>query len=394
MQVQGFSAAATAAGIKYAGRPDLGLIFSAVPATAAGVFTTNRVKAAPVLLDRERLRAGQAQAILVNSGNANACTGAAGMAAAQTCSALTAQVLGIDEALVQLASTGVIGLPLPLAPFEQALPGLAKSLAADRLREVARAMMTTDLVEKITSATVHIGGVPVRLAAMAKGSGMIRPDMATMLCFVLSDARIAPQTLDRLLHQAADESFNTITVDGDTSTNDTVLVLANGLAGNPCIDADNPEGVQVFGEALTRVCRELALKIVADGEGASKLVHIRVTGARTRAEARSAAQTIAESPLVKTAFFGADANWGRIIAALGRSDCGFRQDEVDIAFDSVLLVRKGQGLGPEAEQEATAVLKQKEFSLTVSLAEGTASAEVHTCDLSFDYVKINADYRS
>ena len=232
MRVQGFTAAATAAGIKYANRADLGLIFSRVPAAAAGVFTTNRVKAAPVLLDRERMRAGRAQAILVNSGNANACTGEAGMRAAQACSALTAQALGIDEQLVQVASTGVIGQPLPLEPFEKAVPELVNNLGADRLCEVARAMMTTDLVEKTVSTQVSIKGVPVTLAAMAKGSGMIRPDMATMLCFILSDAKITAPVLSRLLHRAVDESFNTITVDGDTSTNDTAMVLANGLAGN------------------------------------------------------------------------------------------------------------------------------------------------------------------
>lgn len=282
MRVQGFTAAATAAGIKYANRADLGLIFSRVPAAAAGVFTTNRVKAAPVLLDRERMRAGRAQAILVNSGNANACTGEAGMRAAQACSALTAQALGIDEQLVQVASTGVIGQPLPLQPFEKAVPELVNNLGADRLCEVARAMMTTDLVEKTVSTQVSIKGVPVTLAAMAKGSGMIRPDMATMLCFILSDAKITAPVLSRLLHRAVDESFNTITVDGDTSTNDTAMVLANGLAGNPCIDEHNPEGLQLFGEALTGLCRELALRIVADGEGATRLVHVRVTGARTR----------------------------------------------------------------------------------------------------------------
>lgn len=394
MRVQGFTAAATAAGIKYANRADLGLIFSRVPAAAAGVFTTNRVKAAPVLLDRERIRAGRAQAILVNSGNANACTGEAGMRAALACSALTAQALGIDEQLVQVASTGVIGQPLPLQPFEKAVPELVNNLGADRLREVARAMMTTDLVEKTVSTQVSIKGVPVTIAAMAKGSGMIRPDMATMLCFILSDAKITAPVLNRLLHRAVDESFNTITVDGDTSTNDTAMVLANGLAGNPCIDEHNPEGLQLFGEALTGLCRELALRIVADGEGATRLVHVRVTGARTRTEARSAAQTIAESPLVKTAFFGKDANWGRIIAALGRSDCGFRQDEVSIFFDDVLLVERGMGLGAAAEARATAVLGQKEYTVTVGLAEGTCEAEVHTCDFSFDYVRINADYRS
>lgn len=394
MRVRGFSAAAVAAGIRYASRLDMGLIVSEVPAVAAGVFTTNRVKAAPVRLSMERLRSGRAQAVLVNSGNANACTGARGMAAARESSALVAQALGIDEQLVQVASTGVIGQPLPLPPFARGVPELKAQLSGDKLEEVARAIMTTDLVEKTASATIVVQGVPVTLYGMAKGSGMIRPDMATMLCFVVSDAQIVFPVLDRLLREAVDASFNTITVDGDTSTNDMVLALANGMADNPWIDEDNPEGVRLFGEALQAICRELALKIVADGEGATKLAHIRVEGARTRAEAINAAQTIANSSLVKTAFFGEDANWGRIMAALGRSDCGFQEERVSIAFDQVLLVEQGMCLGAEAEARATEVLRQKEFTVTVRLQEGLADAEAHTCDLSCDYVKINASYRS
>lgn len=394
MQVQGFTAAATAAGIRYANRLDLGLIYSQVPAIAAGVFTTNRVKAAPVQLSMERLRSGKAQAILVNSGNANACTGAAGMEATLATSAMAAQALGIDEALVQVASTGVIGQILPTKPFASTIPALAGNLSGSQLDDVARAIMTTDLVEKTVATTVDIMGTPVTLYGMAKGSGMIRPDMATMLCFILTDAQIVFPVLDRLLREAVDESFNAITVDGDTSTNDMALILANGLANNPWLDEDNPEGVRVFGDALRAVCQELALKIVADGEGATKLVHIQVNGARTRAEAINAAQTIANSALVKTAFFGEDANWGRIIAALGRSDCHFQEDRVDISFDTVLLVERGLCLGAEAEARATAVLKQKEFTVTVALHEGSADALVHTCDFSFDYVKINASYRS
>ncbi|NLZ18414.1 MAG: bifunctional glutamate N-acetyltransferase/amino-acid acetyltransferase ArgJ [Desulfobulbaceae bacterium] len=394
MQVQGFTAAATAAGIRYANRLDLGLIYSEVPAIAAGVFTTNRVKAAPVQLSMERLRSGKAQAILVNSGNANACTGIPGMEATLATSAMAAQALGIDEALVQVASTGVIGQILPISPFSNAISALAGNLSGSQLNDVARAIMTTDLVEKTVTTTVDIMGTPVTLYGMAKGSGMIRPDMATMLCFILTDAQIVFPVLDRLLRAAVDESFNAITVDGDTSTNDMALILANGLANNPWIDEDNPEGMRAFGDALRAVCQELALKIVADGEGATKLVHIQVNGARTKAEAINAAQTIANSALVKTAFFGEDANWGRIIAALGRSDCHFKEERVDISFDTVLLVERGLCLGAEAEAKATAVLKQKEFTVTVSIHEGSAHALVHTCDFSIDYVKINASYRS
>lgn len=394
MQVQGFTAAATAAGIRYANRSDLGLIFSQVPAVAAGVFTTNRVKAAPVVLSMERLRSGKAQAILVNSGNANACTGAPGMEAARATSAMAAQVLGIDEALVQVASTGVIGQPLPREPFSKSVPGLAGSLSGSNLGDVARAIMTTDLVEKEAGATVNINGTPVNIYGMAKGSGMIRPDMATMLCFILTDAQIVFPVLDRLLREAVDESFNAITVDGDTSTNDMALVMANGMAGNAWIDEDNLEGIRIFDEALRGICRDLALKIVADGEGATKLVQIKVQGARTRTEAFDAAQTIANSALVKTAFFGEDANWGRIIAALGRSNCTFQEERVDIFFGDVLLVEQGLCLGTEAETRATAVLKQKQFGVTVELHEGSSEAVVYTCDFSFDYIKINASYRS
>jgi len=394
MRVKGFSAAAIKAGIRYADRLDLGLIYSQVPAVTAGTFTTNKVKAAPILLDMERLRSGKAQAVLINSGNANACTGKAGMDVALSTSALAATEMGIKEALVQVASTGVIGQQLNTEPFAKAMPALVAKLSADGFDELAQAMMTTDLVPKIATATVLIDGVEVSMLGVAKGSGMIMPDMATMLCFVVTDAQIVFPVLNRLVKTGVDETFNRITVDGDTSTNDMVLVMANGAAGNTWIDENNPEAVKVFGSALQGLFKELALKIVADGEGATKIVTIRVAGARDAQEAMSAAQTIANSALVKTAFFGEDANWGRIIAALGRSECHFHQDRVSISFDTVLLVENGLALGPEQEAAATEVLKQRQFTVTVQLNEGSAEIEVYTCDFSFDYVKINADYRS
>ncbi len=394
MRVKGFSAAAIKAGIRYADRLDLGLIYSQVPAVTAGTFTTNKVKAAPILLDMERLRSGKAQAVLINSGNANACTGKAGMDVALATSALAATELGISEALVQVASTGVIGQQLNTEPFAKAMPALVAKLSADGFDELAQAMMTTDLVPKIAKAAVLIDGVEISMLGVAKGSGMIMPDMATMLCFVVTDAQIVFPVLNRLVKTGVDETFNRITVDGDTSTNDMVLVMANGAAGNTWIDENNPEAVKVFGSALQGLFKELALKIVADGEGATKMVTIRVTGARDVDEATSAAQTIANSALVKTAFFGEDANWGRIIAALGRSDCHFNQDRVSISFDTVPLVVNGLVLGPEQEAAATEVLKQRQFAVTVQLNEGSAEIEVYTCDFSIDYVKINADYRS
>ena len=394
MRVKGFSAAAIKAGIRYADRLDLGLISSQMPAVTAGTFTANKVKAAPILLDMERLRSGWAQAILVNSGNANACTGKDGMAVALATSAMAAQELGIAESLVQVASTGVIGQPLHTEPFARAMPALVAKLSADGFDELARAMMTTDTMPKIATATVLLDGVEVSLLGVAKGSGMIMPDMATMLCFVVTDAQIVFPVLNRLVKSGVDQSFNRITVDGDTSTNDMVLVMANGAAGNIRVDEDNPQAAALFGAALQGVFKELALKIVADGEGATKLVTIRITGARDEEEALNAARTIANSALVKTAFFGEDANWGRIIAALGRSACNFVQERVSISFDAVLLVANGLALGSEREAAATEVLQQKQFTVTVDLNEGNAEAEVYTCDFSYDYVKINADYRS
>jgi len=394
MQVKGFSAAAIQAGIRYADRLDLGLIYSRVPAVTAGAFTTNKVKAAPILLDMERLRSGMAQAVLINSGNANACTGKNGMEVAVATSAMAARALDIEESLVQVASTGVIGQPLDTEPFAKSMPALTAKLSADGFDQLAQAMMTTDTVPKIATATVSVNGVEISLLGVAKGSGMIMPDMATMLCFVVTDAQIVFPVLNRLVKSGVDTTFNRITVDGDTSTNDMVLVMANGAAGNTWIDEDSPEAAEIFGKALHGVFKELALKIVADGEGATKMVTIRITGARDEGEAIDAAQTIANSALVKTAFFGEDANWGRIIAALGRSECSFDQERVSISFDAVTLVENGLALSPEREAAATEVLKQREFTVTVNLNEGSATAEVYTCDFSYDYVKINADYRS
>ena len=394
MQVKGFSAAAVKAGIRYPDRLDLGLIYSRTPAVTAGMFTTNKVKAAPLQLDMDRLRGGLAQAVLVNSGNANACTGIKGMESALATSALVARELGIDESLVQVASTGVIGQDLAIEPFARAIPSLAAQLSEDGFEALSRAMMTTDTVPKVATAAVAINGVEVSILGVAKGSGMIMPDMATMLCFVVTDAQIVFPVLNRLVHSGVERSFNRITVDGDTSTNDMVLVMANGAAGNDWIDEDNVEATRLFGAALHGVMKDLALKIVADGEGATKLVTVRVVGARSEEEAMNGAQTIANSALVKTAFFGEDANWGRIIAALGRSECSFDPERVAISFDGVLLVENGLALGPEQEAAATAVLKQRRFTVTVELNEGSAETEVYTCDFSFDYVKINADYRS
>ncbi|MDY0349735.1 MAG: bifunctional glutamate N-acetyltransferase/amino-acid acetyltransferase ArgJ [Desulfobulbaceae bacterium] len=394
MNIKGFSAAAMAAGIRYKDRLDLALIYSEVPAVATGVFTTNKIKAAPLLLDMERLGQGRAQAVLINSGNANACNGPQGMETAVAASAVAARELGIDEKLVQVASTGVIGQPMDLKPFEAAVPQLVRSLSPEGFDDVARAVMTTDTVPKTSARQVEIDGVEVSLLGIAKGSGMIMPDMATMLCFIMTDAQIVFQELQAVVRRCVDLTFNRITVDGDTSTNDMVLALANGAAGNTWIDEENPQGREALEAAVLDICRDLAIQIVADGEGATKLVTIRIIGARDDEGAMAAAQTIANSALVKTAFFGEDANWGRIMAALGRSGCLFDPEKVAIYFDDAQMVRDGAGLGAAAEEACTAVLRQDRFTVTVDLQDGLGTAEVHTCDLSLDYVRINADYRS
>ena len=394
MNIEGFTYSAVAAGIRKKERLDLGLIFCENPAVAAGVFTTNRVKAAPVLLDMERIGQGRAQAILVNSGVANACTGERGMLAAQACSGLVAAALNIDDNLVQVASTGVIGEQVPVDKIGACIDGLVAGLKPDRYDEVARAIMTTDTVPKKAGRICTISGKEIRLFGMAKGAGMIMPDMATMLCFVMTDADISAEILQENLSKAVKQSFNRITVDGDTSTNDTVLVLASCRAGNKRIDVPDTEESRAFATALQELLRDLALQIVRDGEGATKLVTIRVINAQRESDAERAARTIANSPLVKTAFFGEDANWGRIIAALGRSGVEFDLNRVDIAFDDILMVKDGLSQGQIAEKKATAIMKQKVFTVTVDLKTGQASGEIYTCDLSIDYIRINADYRS
>ena len=394
MIINGFTYSAVSAGIRKKDRLDLGLIFCERPAVAAGVFTSSLVKAAPVLLGMEKIITGQAQAILVNSGIANACTGEAGMNAALKSAKLAAAALDINEGLVQVSSTGVIGEQLPVDTIGGAMDELVKGLSPLAYDRVAQAIMTTDTVPKTADRICQIAGSEIKLFGIAKGAGMIMPDMATMLCFVMTDANISAPVLQSHLSEAVRQSFNRITVDGDTSTNDTVLVLASCQAAHPEIDTLETEESRVFAETLADLLKDLALQIVSDGEGATKLVTVRVAGARSENEAEQAARTIANSALVKTAFYGEDANWGRIIAALGRSGIDFDAERVAISFDDVLMVQDGLGLGAEAEAKATEVLKQKMFSVTVDLKIGQAASEIYTCDLSLDYIKINADYRT
>ncbi len=389
--MQGFRAAAVAAGLKKDGREDLALIVSDAPASAAGVFTSNLVKAAPVLLSQAHLQAARARAIVANAGCANACTGERGLADARLTAELVAEELGLAAEEVLVASTGVIGQPLNVQRIRQALPGLAKALSPAGIPGAARAIMTTDGFEKLAGFEGNMGGRPYRIVGLAKGAGMIMPDMATMLSFVLTDARMEAEALGEALRAAVECTFNRISVDGDTSTNDTVFLLANGLAGNPRPQEQEYRG---FCSGLTSVLEELARMIVRDGEGASKEVLIEVLGAASAADALRAARTVANSSLVKTAFYGQDPNWGRIMAALGRAGIRMRESEVDIRVDGVQIVANGLGLGEEAEKRAAAKMEEKQFSVSIDLHQGEYRDRMFTSDLTHEYVSINAHYRT
>lgn len=388
---KGFRAGGIAAGIKKNGNPDLGLLVSDHPACVAAVFTTNKVQAAPVLLDRERVKSGMAQAIIANSGNANCYTGKAGMDAAVAVTAAVAKTLNIPEDQVLAASTGVIGAPFPTSTLISAIPRLADALNENSMMDLAHAIMTTDTRPKVGAREGAFGGMSYRIVAVAKGAGMIRPDMATMLCFACTDADIATDDLNRALKHAVDVSFNRITIDGDTSTNDTAILMANGASG---VKIETPAQKTDFQRQLDDLFMDLARQMVRDGEGVTKVVDLVVRGAKTDADAFRVADTISHSPLVKTAFFGEDANWGRIIAAAGRAGVDLDPDQLDLYFDDVQMVRAGTSCGMEAEHRASQVLKKPEFSVTLDLHLGDAAASLLTCDFSIDYVKINADYRS
>ena len=391
--VPGILAAGLCAGIKKTHLLDLALIVSERQAVIAGVLTRNKVVAAPVLLARKHLRGGTARAILANSGNANACTGPQGAAHAQEMAALTAGLMGCPVREVFIGSTGVIGKPLPMDRIRTAIPRLVSQLSRQGGRMAARAIMTTDTKVKMAAASQRIAGRQITLGGIAKGSGMVHPDMATMLCYLATDLRISRIMLQRALRIATQQSFNRLPLDGDTSTNDMVLCLANGVSGNAPFTGVSAEARQ-FQALLNAVCRQLAQMIARDGEGATKFVELRVTGARTEAEAIRVANTIATSSLVKTAWFGQDSNWGRIMAAIGRAGVGIVENRISIFYGEIPVVRGGVGLGEAAEKQANMVLRRPEFTLTVHLGQGRASAIVWTSDLSLDYVKINASYRS
>ncbi|MCW8859506.1 MAG: bifunctional glutamate N-acetyltransferase/amino-acid acetyltransferase ArgJ [Deltaproteobacteria bacterium] len=378
--------------MKKSGKLDLALIMSDVPASCAGVFTQNKVVAAPLQITQKNIAAGSCQAILANSGNANACTGAEGFLLAQKTLELTARTLKVPESLVAIASTGVIGVQMPFEPFKKGLPELVSTLSNDQPVRVAEAIKTTDAFTKVASAC-ETGEHNYKILGLAKGAGMIHPNMATMLGFVLSDAQVELGLLQSALNNAVMKSFNSITVDGDTSTNDMVLLLANGCSGDAVITSDSPEA-EIFCRHLDRVLLDLAKMIVRDGEGATKLVQIKVVGAVDELSARIAARSVATSALVKTAFFGEDANWGRIIAAVGYSGIDLDPERIDISFDQVPVTENGISTGPEKEAQATQVLKLAEFVVTINLNQGGGASSYYTSDLSYEYVKINADYRT
>ena len=390
----GFRFGATKAGLKASGRTDFALIVADAPASAAAAFTGNRVQAAPLLVDQEHLRAtgGRVRAVAINAGNANCAAGQAGIdAASATCKAI-AQAFGCAPQEVFPSSTGIIGVPLPAEKLIAALPELAGRIGAefDHFQEVAQAILTTDTVEKTAFARLEIDGREVRIAATCKGSGMIHPQLvphATMLVYILTDADITPATLDGYMRKAIEVSFNRISVDGDTSTNDTVLLLASGASG-VTIDAGNAE----FAAALTGVCTSLARQVVSDGEGITHVVELRIEGAASDADALKAAKAIAHSPLVKTAWAGCDPNWGRLVAALGYSGAQIDPERIDIWFGEQRICRNGGRASEFDEKAAHAYLRQEEFSISIDLHQGPGSCVFWTTDLTTEYVHINADY--
>jgi glutamate N-acetyltransferase / amino-acid N-acetyltransferase len=388
---QGFKLSGVTAGLYNNEKKDVGLILSTVPANAAGLFTKNRVKAAPVLIDLDRIKSGICRAVIVNSGNANCCTGDQGIEHAHAMTQYAASELNIPEQQVLVASTGVIGEPLQIEKIENAVPLLVKSLSDKGVSDFAQAIMTTDTAPKIVTRYGDFNGKRFTVTGVAKGSGMMKPDMATMLCFLLTDIQMPSDILKQVLITGADRSLNRITIDGDTSTNDTVLLLANGLSE---VSINSSSQAESFQTVIDQALLELAKQLVRDGEGATKFVEVIVRGAKSDKDARCIADTIADSSLVKTAFFGEDANWGRILCAAGRAGVEIQPESVDLFFDDVQMVKQGVGCGKHAESKATDVLKKQEFNVTVNLNMGKGCASVLTCDFSLDYVNINADYRS
>jgi glutamate N-acetyltransferase/amino-acid N-acetyltransferase len=389
--VPGFLASAVSGGLGKEGELDLSLIVSKKRAVAAGVFTTNKVKAAPVLLSQESTKKGYIRAIIANTGCANACTGVQGLNDAAKTADLVAKGLEIDPSEIIIASTGVIGTYLPVPLIEEAIPWLIQNLSPHGFESVAQALMTTDSFPKICYREGSVGGNPYHLLGVAKGAGMIMPQMATMLSFLFTDLDIDSHALSHLFRPAVDATFNRITVDGDTSTNDMALILANGLAGNGEL---RKKDLKAFERDLHDVMAELAYMIAKDGEGATKVIIIQVDGAATDSDAQRAARTVANSNLVKTAIFGQDVNWGRIMAALGRADIEIEERKIQLWIEGVKIVDCGTMVSEEAEKEAAARMKGQEVTIAINLNKGRGKGKMITCDLTYDYIRINADYRS
>lgn len=389
--VPGFLASAVSAGLNKNGRLDLSLIFSQTEAVTVGVFTTNKVRAAPVRLSEERIKKGSIRAIIANSGYANACTGAQGLNDAIQTADIVAKGLGIHSEEIAVASTGVIGAYLPLNLIKNAIPDLIRNLSPNGFKSVAEALMTTDSFPKMSYFEGNASGYPFHLLGLAKGAGMIMPNMATMLSFLLTDIYIDSQTLWPIFRSAVECTFNRVTVDGETSTNDMVLIMANGNAGNPSLDSS---GIKELERGLTEVMGELAYMIAKDGEGATKVIIIEVDGAATKDDANTAARVVGNSNLVKTAIFGQDPNWGRIMAALGRSGIQLEENRVQIWIGGIKTVEGGLMTGEKAEREAAERLKEEQVTITIHLNQGSYKDRITSCDLTYDYIKINAGYRT
>lgn len=389
---RGFLAGAARCGLKKTGE-DLAIIFSERPAVAAAVFTQNLVQAAPVLLSREHLRFKTHRAVVVNAGGANACTGAEGLADARHTAELVAEYFNCDDREILIASTGVIGARLDMSKIETGVRLATAQLSRANARRVAEAIMTTDTRPKRALKRLTLGDKRATIAGVAKGAGMIHPDMATLLAFVTTDVAISKSALQTALRRAVKQSFNRISVDGDTSTNDTLITLANGAAENEPITAPEGRDFELFTKALTDVCRDLAIQVARDGEGARKLITIKVRRAPSERDAEKIAATIATSPLVKTAIAGEDANWGRLMMAAGRSGARFDVDKVEIKLGDLTVARQGRGIR-FSEERAFEILKRDEVTITVDLHQGEAEVTEWTCDMTEGYIRINADYRS
>ena len=396
---KGFQAAATAAEIKYKGRTDMAMVYSEVPCVAAGTFTTNVVKAAPVLYDKKIVTESKSvQAVVVNAGIANACTGAEGFGYCEDTAKKAAAELNIAEDAVLVASTGVIGMQLPIQKLESGIEVMAKELSDTReaAHQAACAIMTTDTISKEVAVTFEAGGKTVTVGGMCKGSGMIHPNMCTMLGFVMTDAAISKELLQEALSADVCDTYNMISVDGDTSTNDTVLLLANGMAENPEITEKN-EDYRKFCEALNYVNTEIAKMMAGDGEGATALFEVKVIGAKSKEEAKILSKSVVCSSLTKAAIYGHDANWGRILCALGYSGVEFDPEKVDLVFESaagsIQIIKNGIAVD-YSEEEATRILSEPAVTAIANMNQGNAEATAWGCDLTYDYVKINADYRS